>query len=578
MHRIITLLCCISVAVSCSEKEKTQKAILETNINAANKERSKVETLIKQFDDSLATNSSQAYHYLQLASHIATSNDLRELQVEILNKEASILEKESRYTEAINKYHASLDLSKTLENNKKEAFIHIKLSRLYRVVANYNDAMTHAISALELYGSEKDSTGIPHAYTNIGNVYRYLKDYNRAIDYYFKALGDGERFLEKRDIASIYNNIGICFKQKKEYDLALNYYEKSYKIYSSINDLAGTASYYNNSASIYLLQGKNNMAIVNINKALQLRKVIGDKRNEANSFISLGRYYTITKEYDKAIEYFQKGLNIVTKLGLPDKQQDYYKRLSEVYDSMNQPSKALAYYKQYVVTRDSVLDHHKSIEISRLELKYSIEKQNYLKSTQKEKRDLQIIIYSLTFILLLLVLFIILLYMRKRLMTQKVENIMLIKDNKRIKEDLQSKNREIATYSLSAIQKNSVVTTIVERIKNYIPKMSNEGKGKLYDLIKEIEAESNANIWDEFEIRFLQVHPSFYDNITKTFPDLSQNERRLCALLKLDLSTKEISAITGQNPHAINVARTRLRKKLDLVKDTRNLSDFLSHF
>ena len=80
----------------------------------------------------------------------------------------------------------------------------------------------------------------------------------------------------------------------------------------------------------------------------------------------------------------------------------------------------------------------------------------------------------------------------------------------------------------------------------------------------------------EFEIRFQQVHNSFYDKLNALSPDLSTNERRLCAFLKLSMSTKEISSITGQSPRSIDVARTRLRKKLNLTNNDSSLSDFLS--
>jgi DNA-binding CsgD family transcriptional regulator len=60
-------------------------------------------------------------------------------------------------------------------------------------------------------------------------------------------------------------------------------------------------------------------------------------------------------------------------------------------------------------------------------------------------------------------------------------------------------------------------------------------------------------------------------------PELSLNERRLCAFLRLNMTTKEIASITGQSPRSIEVARTRLRKKLNLTNSDTSLTDFLSH-
>lgn len=81
-------------------------------------------------------------------------------------------------------------------------------------------------------------------------------------------------------------------------------------------------------------------------------------------------------------------------------------------------------------------------------------------------------------------------------------------------------------------------------------------------------------MWDEFELRFQGVHNEFYQKLQSINPELSTNERRLCAFLKLNMTTKEIASITHQSPRSIEVARTRLRKKLNLTNSDISLTDF----
>ena len=85
-----------------------------------------------------------------------------------------------------------------------------------------------------------------------------------------------------------------------------------------------------------------------------------------------------------------------------------------------------------------------------------------------------------------------------------------------------------------------------------------------------------GKIWEEFELRFVTTHAGFYDRLQAHCPTLTLNERRLCAFLKLDMTTKEISIITGQTVRAIEIARTRLRKKLSLGQTDTRLFEFLS--
>ena len=83
------------------------------------------------------------------------------------------------------------------------------------------------------------------------------------------------------------------------------------------------------------------------------------------------------------------------------------------------------------------------------------------------------------------------------------------------------------------------------------------------------------DVWTEFETYFTKVHPDFYKKLSQQFPDLTPNEKKLCAFLKLNLSTKEISAITYQSVNSIMVSRTRLRKKLNIQGEETNLTNFL---
>jgi len=82
--------------------------------------------------------------------------------------------------------------------------------------------------------------------------------------------------------------------------------------------------------------------------------------------------------------------------------------------------------------------------------------------------------------------------------------------------------------------------------------------------------------WKAFEIHFLQVNSGFFERLHALHPQLSPNERKLCAFLRMSLSTKEIASITGQTTESINKARIRLRKKLNLTHTDVDLTAYLT--
>jgi DNA-binding CsgD family transcriptional regulator len=88
---------------------------------------------------------------------------------------------------------------------------------------------------------------------------------------------------------------------------------------------------------------------------------------------------------------------------------------------------------------------------------------------------------------------------------------------------------------------------------------------------------SNTIRWKEFETHFANVYEDFYKRLVQRHPELTPGERKLCAMLRLKLSTKEIATLTLQNPQTIDIARYRIRKKLQLSQDI-NLVSYLSGF
>lgn len=142
---------------------------------------------------------------------------------------------------------------------------------------------------------------------------------------------------------------------------------------------------------------------------------------------------------------------------------------------------------------------------------------------------------------------------------------------------LQKQRNELAGISMRLAQTigfNEKLMKDIERLRQSSDpavRQLAEGIGNNYRLML------NENFWNEFETRFTDVHVDFYKNLASKHPGLTSNERKLCAFLKLDLTTKEIASITFQNAKSIDMARYRLRKRLGLDGDE-SLQNYLQQF
>jgi DNA-binding CsgD family transcriptional regulator len=154
---------------------------------------------------------------------------------------------------------------------------------------------------------------------------------------------------------------------------------------------------------------------------------------------------------------------------------------------------------------------------------------------------------------------------KKRLMEREME---------RINSELETNQKSMTAATLKLIQNAGRDTQTIERLMNIEKDTNPEGKRAISILISQYKRQSYNSNWEEFEILFEKVHSSFYENLSARYPDLTANERKMCAFLKLNMSNKDIAQITFQSDDALKKARLRLRQKLGIDREI-NLAAFM---
>jgi hypothetical protein len=273
----------------------------------------------------------------------------------------------------------------------------------------------------------------------------------------------------------------------------------------------------------------------------------------------------------------EKGLQLSLNTGQLKLSGNAAYHLSQLWEQQGHADSSLKYYKLFKSFSDSLSneDNIRKLAFQEAELKYAqeliLEKQQREKESELHQRNLIILIVAIVgLILIVLVLVLFLQLSRNRTKRAELEQTNL-------KNELELRNKELTTHLMFQVKNNEFILNISRKLKSVLSKASPENKQLVNQLIKEIELDSNTNQWEEFEIRFQQVHTGFYKNVAQQFPDLTSNELKLCAFLKLNMSTKDIAAITYQSTNSITVARWRLRQKLGLSKEE-SLAAFLTQF
>ncbi|GAB1418046.1 hypothetical protein MASR2M12_08110 [Bacteroidales bacterium] len=143
--------------------------------------------------------------------------------------------------------------------------------------------------------------------------------------------------------------------------------------------------------------------------------------------------------------------------------------------------------------------------------------------------------------------------------------------------DLLQKKNELANISIRLVQNSQLNEKLMKDVQQLKESDDPKARKLAANIEKNYRLAMNKSLWFEFEKRFNEVHINFYNKLSNIYRDLTPNERKLCAFLKMGLSTKEIAAITFQNAKSIDMARYRLRKKL-CIANNESFPSFLSRF
>lgn len=146
--------------------------------------------------------------------------------------------------------------------------------------------------------------------------------------------------------------------------------------------------------------------------------------------------------------------------------------------------------------------------------------------------------------------------------------------NEQLSQDVDSKNRELAVSTMSLIKKNELLALIKDDLKNN----SDEGSKSIKSVISTITKNINEeDTWTVFKEAFDNADNNFLKKVKQSHTSLTPNDLRLCAYLRLNLSSKEIAPLLSISVRSVEIKRYRLRKKMDLAHE-KGLVEYILSF
>ena len=145
--------------------------------------------------------------------------------------------------------------------------------------------------------------------------------------------------------------------------------------------------------------------------------------------------------------------------------------------------------------------------------------------------------------------------------------------------ELQNKNNELSLQTSALVKRNQAIQALLDELERQKETLADRYPNKLYMRMKNLMEESlnDQADWLLFESHFNSAHQNFIERLRQQYSDITTGDLRICCLLRMNLSTKEIASLLNVSVRAIELRRYRLRKRLSLDGDT-NLIDFLMNY
>ena len=472
------------------------------------------------------------------------------------------------------KFDASLqtldELSRTTSNDTMRLKIYYTEASVYRLAMRYDEAIDELLSLRKLNLKVNDQTIEAYALNQIGVIYAMQKSTEIAEKYVNESLAISIANNDYTCMANAYSNLASFSSDADSNIVQYCYYvHRALHYYEKVDNKKYLLSLYNDMVMRFWKEEMHDSVNVYLNKIVELMPEVDFPEEVARIGVNLFLMGKIQDE-DIILKMFDR----LEKDGFLKNNIEifiayhYFKYKLEIRDKNFE--EALASYEKYKSATDSLYMRINTEKINIIEKNYVLEKEQDALKRKNQQRLSASIIILLLFMLVIVLLVLIVVNHRSRIRKASQEQHTL-------QTKLEEKNKEMVAYLMQLIKIKETNNKIISYLKTNSRNLKKEESQLVNSMIADLRDNANNDFWTDFNLRFKDVNREFYQKLNDQYPTLTLNEHRLCAFLYLDMTTKEIANITGQSIDSINLARTRLRRKLGLTSTPTPINSFLQN-
>lgn len=522
--------------------------------------------------------SSIGFRSLAAESDSSAAQGAIKAQIVMLNKKAKQLNRDATNEAIAFAYKAYLlAYENKLKLEQADALVILAEGYLYNDI--YDLALEYGFNALEIYKEKGNAEQIGATYTLLGWTYYDVENAELSLKYHTMAYNLYKKTGNEKKAALSLNGIGLTYQLMNEFNKAAGYFNQVLVLAKKFNNKALTSAAYNNLGICSNNSGDYKQAIHYFQLSLQsstgqLLSLAEIHNQMAFSMVKLSRYKEAGEMLNQAYDYIERSTSNSKKENL----LDYYKIFSQLYQLTGDYKHAYEYIQKYNTIREEFLSKNKVNAMLSLTMKKEAqEKERQIKALNLEKSLKSYQRNTLAIILVLLVIIGFLLYNKLRSRQRKNAELAEVKQQL-LSNKLEFNNVELKNYSMYMSHKNEVIGHFMEELTVLEKSGRDDAMQRLHKLVNKFRYDINSDKYiEDFNLQIEAKHQDFFFNLRQKFPTLTQNEQRLCAQIRLNLSIKEIASLNNISVKSVEMARYRMRKHFGLSTND-SLNDFLKSF
>ncbi len=423
---------------------------------------------------------------------------------------------------------------------------------------------------------------IPYFHMNMAITYAYMKQSDESAKQTETALQLFKERGNHRQVTRCLTNLGIQYAALNRDEEALTVFSESIETSEETNLLNVGMFAHIGKARIFIKKEDYTSAL----KALKRAENLALQLDEKFSLGTIARLKTIIaigqSNLSDINKFTRQAEGFLDNYREPIEEAEVYFEMAELYERQNLPIKALSFTKLGFELQDSLFTRDRDNKFAELNIIYETERKDAQILLLKEQKKLDTLrkrnLIYLVILLLLASLFVIVILIdkkRRAALIAQTEKNLEIERRKSAEQELEFKQKELAARVLQLAGKNEFLQTLeseVEQLKSSVDLSVRKISNRIVHLIQ--FDNENDEEWDHFSHEFSSIHDDFLARLVDKHGEFSKNEFRLIALLKMNLSSKDISNILRITLDGVKKARYRLRKKMSLESSV-DIQDYL---